>query len=80
MNKKIKTISTCICLIFLVGCQANCYHTTKYEYIDLLGNTGRTNHCYTSSNRGGLYCNIDGGKIQVTQYKKVVVERVCPNE
>ena len=80
MNKIFKMILLGMCLISLTGCFSNCRYTEKYEYIDMLGNTGLSNHCYIASNGNGLICEIDRGRIQVSQYKKIFVEKVCPNE
>lgn len=40
-----------------------------YEYIDLDGNKGESNRCYEE--RGGLFCDLDGGKVKVKQYNLI---------
>lgn len=39
----------------------------KYEYVDLDGNKGYSSNCYESD---GLFCKLDGGTIQVKQFKR----------
>lgn len=39
----------------------------KYEYVDLDGNKGYSSNCYEDD---GLFCKLDGGTIQVKQFKR----------
>ena len=39
----------------------------KYEYVDLDGNKGYSSNCYEDD---GLFCKLDGGIIQVKQFKR----------
>lgn len=39
----------------------------RYEYVDLDGNKGYSSSCYEDD---GLFCSLDGGTIQVRQFKR----------
>lgn len=64
------TIVLALLLIVVIGVSNDC---GEYEYIDLLGNSGKSNECYHY--KGGLFCDLEGnGSIQVSQYKWVQKE------
>lgn len=77
--KKYKLFMICIFLILLTGCYKNCTYIKYYKYIDIAGNEGISDRCYTSK-KGGLYCSVDRGRAQVAQYKKIIVKKGCSNE
>jgi hypothetical protein len=61
----------------MTGCVKVCVTENIYEYIDMLGNKGTSNNCYKGVKRGGLYCDIQDGVIQVTQYTLLDKKEVC---
>lgn len=65
-----------ICLM-MTGCVSVCVTESTYEYTDLSGNKGISDNCYKRSNSGGLYCDIDGGVVQVVQYVTIEENEVC---
>ena len=78
-----------ISLLFIVfGRESICTYTTEYEYVNMVGDVGTSNNCYedyvvgASNTKGvtGLYCDIEGGIVQVTQYVLIKIEEVCLDE
>lgn len=77
----VKFLVTIIILIvvcfMMTGCASVCIVERTYEYTDTFGNKGVSNNCYKRSNSGGLYCDIDGGVVQVVQYITIEENEVC---
>lgn len=81
-------IITFLVLSIAIGRESICTHTTEYEYVNMVGDVGTSNNCYedyvvgTSNTKGvtGLYCDIEGGIVQVTQFVLIKVEEVCLDE
>ena len=78
--KYIKKIILIVLLtILLTGCVEYVDETEYiYTYIDEFGNEGTSDSCITWF--GQLTCNLDGGTIKVSQYKKVLKNEVSKNE
>lgn len=81
-------IITLSLLSIALGRESICTHTTEYEYVNMVGDVGTSNNCYedyvvgrnNSNGVTGLYCDIEGGIVQVTQYVLIKTEKVCLDE
>ena len=81
-------IITSSLLLIAFGRESICTYTTEYEYVNMVGDIGTSNNCYEDYIAGrdntkgvtGLYCDIEGGIVQVTQYVLIKIEKVCPDE
>lgn len=66
-------ILTIVLILLFIAVTSVSNDCGEYEYIDLLGNSGKSNDCYHYN--GGLFCDLEGnGSIQVSQYKWVQKE------
>ncbi len=65
--------------LLLTGCVTVCVDENKYEYIDMLGNSGTSDNCYYGGYRaGGLYCELEeDSMVQVSQFELVESKSVC---
>lgn len=77
--KIIKIVAFILILFGLTGCVNVCTVENKYEYIDMLGNSGISDNCYYGGYRaGGLYCELEeDSMVQVSKYKLVESKEIC---
>ena len=73
-----KIIILILAIILLTGCVTVCKTESHYEYIDLFGNKGTSEHCYIPYEGGTLICELGiDSNVQVSEYKLIIEESNC---